>query len=37
MEAAVSCVEEQQRYREAVEAENAAVAARAAEDEAMVG
>ncbi len=36
LEAAASCVEEQLKSREAVEAENAAIAARAAEDEAQV-
>ena len=36
LEAAASCVEEQLKSREAVEAENAAIAARAAEDEAAV-
>ena len=36
MEAAVSCVEEQLKSKEAVDAENAAVTAKAAEDEAMV-
>ncbi|GAX76844.1 hypothetical protein CEUSTIGMA_g4290.t1 [Chlamydomonas eustigma] len=36
LEAAASCVEEQLRSREAVEAENAAIAARAAEDEASI-
>ena len=37
LEAAASCVEEQLKSREAVEADNAAMAARAAEDEAAVG
>jgi kinetochore protein Nuf2 len=36
LEAAASCVEEQLKSREAVEAENAAMAARAAEDEAAI-
>ncbi|KAG1680572.1 hypothetical protein FOA52_015019 [Chlamydomonas sp. UWO 241] len=36
LEAAASCVEEQLKSREAVEAENAAIAAKAAEDEAAV-
>ena len=36
LEAAASCVEEQMKSREAVEAENAAMVARAAEDEAAI-